>query len=86
MSHSTATGGFLATDMKISNHGQMTRTSPKLETLLLSSTPHPREDVCTSSTLKCIGPKALAWVLGTQTENGAAVAQWSRDRIMASMS
>ncbi|GFV13527.1 putative DD41D transposase [Trichonephila clavipes] len=37
---------LLAADLVISNHGQVTRTTPQLEPPLLSTTPHEREDAC----------------------------------------
>ncbi|GFU37535.1 uncharacterized protein TNCV_4274631 [Trichonephila clavipes] len=40
-----ATRGLLATDHVISNHGQVTWTTPELAPPLLTTTPHQREDV-----------------------------------------
>ncbi|GFW21935.1 uncharacterized protein TNCV_4822181 [Trichonephila clavipes] len=40
-----ATRGLLATDHVILNHGQVTWTTPELAPLLLTTTPHQREDV-----------------------------------------
>ncbi|GFX80070.1 transposable element Tcb2 transposase [Trichonephila clavipes] len=40
-----ATRGLLATDHVILNHGQVTWTTPELAPLLLTTTPHLREDV-----------------------------------------
>ncbi|GFX74138.1 hypothetical protein TNCV_491021 [Trichonephila clavipes] len=37
--------GFLATDLVIRNHDQVTRTTPELAPALLTTSPHPREDV-----------------------------------------
>ncbi|GFU35640.1 uncharacterized protein TNCV_2099371 [Trichonephila clavipes] len=39
------TRGLLATDHVILNHGQVTWTTPELAPLLLTTTPHQREDV-----------------------------------------
>ncbi|GFY19171.1 uncharacterized protein TNCV_4225351 [Trichonephila clavipes] len=41
----TPTRGLLATDHVILNHGQVTWTTPELESPLLSTTPHQRDDV-----------------------------------------
>ncbi|GFV51527.1 uncharacterized protein TNCV_2908301 [Trichonephila clavipes] len=41
----SATRGLLVTDHVISNHGQVTWTTPELAPPLLTSTPHQREDV-----------------------------------------
>ncbi|GFS94508.1 uncharacterized protein TNCV_2015181 [Trichonephila clavipes] len=41
----TATRGLLATDHVILSHGQVTWTTPELAPLLLTTTPHQREDV-----------------------------------------
>ncbi|GFW26862.1 uncharacterized protein TNCV_1377051 [Trichonephila clavipes] len=40
-----ATRGLLATDHVVLNHGQVTWTAPELAPLLLTTTPHQREDV-----------------------------------------
>ncbi|GFX08389.1 uncharacterized protein TNCV_3268781 [Trichonephila clavipes] len=40
-----ATRGLLATDHVISSHDQVTWTTPELASPLLTTTPHPREDV-----------------------------------------
>ncbi|GFW94930.1 uncharacterized protein TNCV_3398091 [Trichonephila clavipes] len=45
MSHCSATRGLLATNHVILNHGQVTWTTPELAPLLLTTTPHQREDV-----------------------------------------
>ncbi|GFW04487.1 uncharacterized protein TNCV_878561 [Trichonephila clavipes] len=42
---STATREFLATDLVILNHGQVTKTTPELAPPLLTATPHQREDI-----------------------------------------
>ncbi|GFY24401.1 uncharacterized protein TNCV_1014491 [Trichonephila clavipes] len=44
-SHCSATRGLLATDHVISNHGQVTWTTPEQEPPLLTTTPHQWEDV-----------------------------------------
>ncbi|GFW52912.1 uncharacterized protein TNCV_2394911 [Trichonephila clavipes] len=41
----SATRGLLATDHVNLNHGQVTWTTPELAPLLLTTTPHQREDV-----------------------------------------
>ncbi|GFX83823.1 hypothetical protein TNCV_350871 [Trichonephila clavipes] len=53
LSDCAATRGLLATDLVILNHGQVTRTTPKLEPPLLSSTS--MEDVWASTDLRGCG-------------------------------
>ncbi|GFV09587.1 uncharacterized protein TNCV_3159841 [Trichonephila clavipes] len=44
-SRGSPTRGLMATDLVILNHGQLTRRTPELSSLFLTTTPHQREDV-----------------------------------------